>query len=82
MIKKMEIDVLRILSGLKHDRDKGILEETRYVQERAHVLKMARQEFDARSMQRRVQPDASPLPGRSAVPVRTLPPHSMATTFV
>ena len=36
-----------ILCGLKRDRDKGILEETRYVQERAHVLKTARKEFDA-----------------------------------
>ena len=36
-----------ILCGLKCDRDKGILEGTGYVQERAHVLKMARQEFDA-----------------------------------
>ena len=36
-----------ILCGLKRDRDKGILEEARYVQERAHVLKTARKEFDA-----------------------------------
>ena len=52
-----------ILCGLKRDRDKGILEETRYMQERAHVLKMARQEFDARSMQRRVQSEQCASPG-------------------
>jgi len=44
-----------ILPGLKHNRDAGVLEENEYAQERAHVIKMARQEFDARSMQRRVQ---------------------------
>ena len=71
-----------ILKAMKHDRDEGVFEENEYAQERAHVIKMAREEFDARSMQRRVQPDASPLPGRSAIPVRTLPPHSMATAFV
>ena len=47
-----------ILCGLKRDRDKGILEETRYVQERAHVPKTARQfqqEFDTQLMQRHVR---------------------------
>ena len=71
-----------ILTGMKHDRDRGVLEENEYAQERAHVIRMAREEFDARSMQRRVQPDASPLPGRSAFRARTLSPHSMATPFV
>ena len=71
-----------ILKGMKHDRDKGVLEENEYAQERAHVIKMAREEFDARSMQCHVQPNALPLPGRSEIRARTLPPHSMATPFV
>ena len=71
-----------ILKGMKHNRDQGVLEENKYAQERAHVIRMAREEFDARSMQCHIQPDALPLPGRSAIPVRTLPPHSMATAFV
>ena len=36
-----------ILRGMKRDRDAGDLEENEYAQERAHVIKMARQEFDA-----------------------------------
>ena len=36
-----------ILCGLKCDCDKGILKEARYMQERVHILKTARQEFNA-----------------------------------
>ena len=41
-----------ILKGLKHDRDEGVLEENEYAQERTHVIKMAREEFDARTVTR------------------------------
>ena len=70
------------LKGLKHDRDDGIPDENKYAQGRARILKMARQEFDAQSVQRRVQPDALPLPGRYAIPARPLAPHSMHATVL
>ena len=41
-----------ILCGLKRDRHNGMLEEAKYAEERAHIPKMARQEFDARSINR------------------------------
>lgn len=59
-----------ILRGMKRDRDAGDLEENEYAQERAHVIKMARQEFDARSMQRRVQSEQCASPGQVAPPPR------------
>ena len=36
------------LLGLKRDRDGGILEEEEYREERANIIKMARQAFEAR----------------------------------
>ena len=39
-----------ILKGMKHDRDRGVLKENEYAQERAHVSRMAREEFDAQTV--------------------------------